>query len=47
MPTMMRKEKKGIATGGRWSARTILEALDLAVELMGQDQAAEERDGKA
>ena len=44
MPTMTRKAKKTIATGGRSSGGTSLQALDLAVPFMGQDQAAEPGD---
>ena len=44
MPTMMRKAKNGMATGGRSSARQVLQALHRAVQVVGQDEAAERRE---
>ena len=46
MPTMMRKEKKGMMGFGPVLGREGLQALDLAVPLMGEDQAAELGDGE-
>ena len=45
MPTMTRKPKKGPHTGGRSSARKILEAGEAAVERVGDEQARAVGDG--